>query len=73
MFITRFVVCRRIVWVVIMLSLWLPWSVNHECRSLLFDVVRFLVCVRRLYVVCMLVVCRPLLLITMLFGCVICC
>ena len=50
------VVCRRVVWVVILLSLWLLCCVNHECRLLWFDVVRFLIVVfvydRHLYVGC---------------------
>ena len=48
------VVCRRVVWVVILLSLWLLCCVNHECRLLLLDVVRSLIVVfvydRHLYV-----------------------
>ena len=39
------VVCRRVVLVVILLSLWFPCCVNHECRLLLLDVVRFLIVV----------------------------
>ena len=54
----RLVVCRRVDWVVILLSLWLPCCVNHECRSLLFDGVRFLIGVF-VYVCCLFVGCVP--------------
>ena len=68
MCVTSLVVCRRVNSVVILLSLGLLCSVNHECRLHLLDVVRFLIAVfvydRHLYVGC------PLLVITKLIGCV---
>ena len=58
MCITRLVVCRRVDWVVILLSLWLPCCVKHECRLFLLDVVRFLIGVF-VYVCCLYVGCVP--------------